>query len=262
MARYKPRYQRNAAVKRRGRRFLLFASILILILSVPAITGTYAKYIQEDSYEKIAKAPEFYFTSDYLTAKGEEYVLNPDIDGTASVTFELRNYDGLNISELDINYNVNVSSSSGTYTLSSGSGTLPKKAQSKVAIQLSSLIPGERYVVTASGENGYQHTLKAVFTVATEPSGFFKNTRNYGDYVLLTVWTEKNDGTVSVNVPAGLIPDATDDVLTQVSEDSTFQVTLNAYESSSYRFFTTGDYNGGAISVTHNGSSLPETTLD
>ena len=77
----------------------------------------------------------------------------------------------------------------------------------------------------------------------------YTNTRSYGDYVLLTVWTADRGATVSFTVPAGLIPDGTDPALTGKVAGDAIELTLGANESRSYRFFTTAAYNGNVIAV-------------
>ena len=217
-----------------------------------------AKYIQGTERQASVKAKQFYFTSDYLIPAGKTYILNAGASGTADITFQLRNYDGLHKSELDISYTVTVDPAVAPEF--SGNKTITVAEQSE-AVTLKGLLPGNSYTVTVVGQNGYQQTLSATFEVAPVERIMFKNTKNNGDHVILTVWTEGLAGTASITVPTGLIPDATDDALTTKHAGDTVTVTLEKDESRPFRFFTTVDYAGGNIPVTHNGNPVDEAPL-
>lgn len=262
MAKYTPKYGRTPATSRRRQKLTTKILLLLALLSAALAAvagGVAAKYARRDSDQVIAKAKEFYFTSDYLTVNDSEYTLN---EGRTSFSFELRNYDGLNISEMDIHYTVTVTSS-GTdrVTPSPAKGTLSADAESKVMVELTGLIPGNTYNVEVKGANGYEQTLKTRLVVKRN-SGFFKNTKAYQDYVILTLWTKDTAGTASFTVPDGLIPDATNADLTGKMAGNTISVTLGKYESRTYRFFIGAGYSGGEITVTYDGSTLPETAID
>ena len=250
MAKHKLKYLKTAApVSRKRKRLvpiLLLAVISVLAVTVGLTWNSVAKYLQETNNEGVAKAKEFYFTSDYLSAEGKKHIVSPGADGTVDVSFELRNYDGLNVSELDITYEVSVQPS--VEVTSSGDKTISVSEKTET-VTLHDLRAGTTYTVTVTGSNGYSHTLKATFEVEPAPTGIFKNTTNYGDYALLTVWAEGTGGTVTITVPTGLIPDATDDMLTGKDAGSTVALTLKAYESRTFRFFTTATYTGEKIPV-------------
>lgn len=270
MAKYVPKYQKPAAPKRRRQKWIvpvLFSTVVVaLVVTVGLTWNSVAKYFESFSRDDAAvKAKEFYFTSDYLTPEGKTYTLTPGADGTVDVTFELRNYDGLNKSELDIGYTVTIQPNVDITYHGDKSINVRKVIDGQVIegeamekVTLENLEAGQTYTVTATGENGYQQTLRATFVVDPVVTGLFKNTKNYGDYVLLTIWAEDEGGTVKFTVPSGLIPDATDDMLTGKDVDSEITVVLNAHESRTFRFFTTSTYAGGVIEV----QGLPETTLN
>ena len=90
--------------------------------------------------------------------------------------------------------------------------------------------------------------------------GIYKHTENYGDYVILTIWTQGVEKDATVTIPDGLIPDYTDAALNGKSANVSFSVNLKENQSVSYRFFTTGTYNKAPIKVT-SGDVLPETPL-
>ena len=255
MAKNRSKQQDPAAPKRRGRKWLAptiwCVAVAIMIVTVGLTWDSAAKYFQSLEREAAVKAKEFYFTSDYLTPEGKEYHLH---SGITQVAFELRNYDGLNVSELDINYEVTVSTAA---TVENPTGCVTV-AEGKETVTLSGLQAGKTYTVTVTGSNGYEQVLRATFIVDAAETGIFKNTKNYGDYVILTIWTADAARTVSFTVPAGLIPDATDDALRNKTEGSEITVTLDAHESRTFRFFTTGAYAGGEFSV----KGATETTLN
>ena len=237
-------------------RIFLAVSIAAVLVAVGFVGGAVAKYFYGRNHSAVIKSKEFYFTSDYMTPEGKEYTLNP---GTLSVPIELRNYDGLNSSELDIHYTVSVEpAASVSY---SGDQTITVSEGVEI-ITVSGLEEGKTYTVTVTGSSGYVHTLRATFTVEEAITGVFKNTTNYGDYVLLTVWSEGMSGTVTVTVPQGLIPDATDDALTGKVAGSAVEVSLNSYQSRTFRFFIADGYGGEAIPVILEGALLDESTLN
>ena len=141
---------------------LLVAAVVISV----SVWGTSARYVHQSQNEAVVKAKEFYFTSDYLVSGTKKYELNP---GQTEVTIQLRNYDGLKVSELDVNYTVTVDEKS-------YSGTIPAGTATDVPITLNNLEPGKEYVITATGSNGYTKTISAIFTVKNEKEGIFKHT--------------------------------------------------------------------------------------
>ena len=276
MAMRAPKKQKNAAPLLRGKPRLasvVFSTAVVAVgLAVGLTGGSLAKYFQSTDRNTAAKAKEFYFTSNYLTQLGSEYNITPGPGGTVDVSFELSNFEGLNQSELDIHYTVTVTDdTAGTHNVAvsySGNKTLTAGGNGETeTITLNGLQAGKTYTVTATGENGYRQTLTATFVVDSMVTTIFTNTRSYGDYVLLTIWTADKGATVSFTVPTGLIPDATDPALTgkegivpgqEATEKNTVTLTLGVNESRSFRFFTTGAYNGSAIAV----AGATETTIN
>jgi len=260
MAKYAQK-ARNAAPKRRPRqsrvtRVLAGIAAGMAVLTAGMTWGAVAKYTHQSQRTGLVRAKEFYFTSDYLMPTSNTvYTLN----GDDSVTFELRNYDGLLKSELDITYEVSVSGGA-TLTLN-GDGKLTRDEE-KESVTVSGMTPGNSYTVTAVGRNGYEKTLYATFTVKKPNEGIFYNTKRVGDYVLVTVWTENATASdIVVSVPDGFIPDATDKALeTYTAGTGTVSMAdLGAYQSRSYRFFTAGgDIN--AITVTAGGTPVNKET--
>lgn len=245
---------RDSAPKRKHRRnrlttALAVVAVLSAVLTASLAWGAMAKYAHQSKREGLVRAKEFYFTSDYLATNNPEYTLNPGNAETTSVTFELRNYDGLLVSELPVKYTITVTDNDPDYnaTVAIGGNSEIAVGEAKESITLSNLRLGKSYTVEAKGSNGYEKTLYATFTVKKPNEGIFYNTKKVGDYVLVTVWTENATASnIVVTVPTNFIPDATDVALSgwTTGAGSVAMENLNAYESRSYRFFQ----NGGDIS--------------
>ena len=225
--------QKNKRSRRNISAVLGLAAVLLL---GAVVWGVAAKYTQQSSSDAVIRAREFYFSSDLLVEGGKVYSLNP---GTTSVSFTLSRYeDGLRSAEENVAYTVTTTGG----TLDKTKGTI---TDTDVTVTLNGLSDGGEYTVTAVGSAGYEKTLSATFKVQTTPTGFYKYLDTYdAAYVLLTVWTEDCAGDVTVNFPAGLIPDATDEDLADVQNYgggtySAGSVThaYKEYESRTYRFF-------------------------
>ena len=253
MAKYAPKFKKINWGSLQLTRKLLPLLLLSVVLFVSATWGSNAKYVHRSGGTGLVKAPEFYFTSDYLREEEIPYTLNP---GTTSVTFQLRNYDGLKVSELPVEYAVKVNAQD------LASGTISADTDSDISITLNGLVPGQEYKVEATGRNGYTKTLRAKFTVKSADENIYKHTEIYTDYVILTVWTQGIEANASVTIPAGLIPDYTDSRLIGKSAGESFNVDLGKNESQSFRFFTTAEYGRQPITVTYGASALPETSLN
>lgn len=254
MANETPRFDKKSLLRK------LPAVLLVAAVAVAAtVWGTNARYVHQNQEEAVVKAKEFYFTSDYLVPGGARYELNP---GTTDVTFHLRNYEGLKVSELDVNYTVTV----GETELDSGKIVANKEKDESITLE--NMTPGVEYTVTAASytgatpDSGYTKTISATFVVKSAKEQIYKNTQHFGDYVLLTVWTQGKAGTAAVTVPTGLIPDRTDPALEKVVAEEGFEVSLGANESASFRFFVAKGYGGGDIPVTVGNESLSETALN
>ena len=266
MAKHKPKYRRTVPKKKRRisrlTSTLMVIALMSALLTAAMTIGAVAKYSHQSGGEAIVRAREFYFTSDYLMPGGKLHKLNQTTNEALTVQFELRNYEGLNVSELDIHYDIQLNSNDKTATLSANKGTISRngKNENKVVITLSGLKAGCSYEVIATGRNGYSKTLSAAFEVLESTENIHKNTTKYKDYVILTIWTDAIAAeNLTVSVPAGLIPDRTNTNLRNVG--NSFTVSLAKYSSVAYRFFTAGGYDGSPITVTKNNTPLSETSL-
>lgn len=234
MARRRHKYER--APKFRGAAYIW---LLISILISASVWGVSARYIQQREQALLAQAKMFYFTSNLLAEEADtKYILNP---GTTSVEIVLKNHiDSLRISEDDIQYNIYVDDIKKDETELLAGGT---PLEEKFILTVES---GKTYTVRAEGNAGYTKNLYATFEVLETPKHFYKHVDAQDkNVVLLTVWTEDVSGDVTVQFPAGLIPDNTDSKLAGTGNLSgnsygageTDAFELHEYESVTYRFF-------------------------
>ncbi len=261
-----------------SKRTLILIIALIVVASSIATGGVIAKYAKTlRNDESHVTAKQFYFESDYLVetviegAQGS-YHLNSTIE---SVSFNLYNFqremcadpncqDCAFTTQVDCDYTVNVTSDDLTFTLSEDQFSAPADTKTTQTVTLSGLKPGHSYQVSVTANGGYTKTLYATFSVDKENHGFFMNVAETETYVLLTVWTERySTGSITVNVPEGLIPDATDPILKDIENYKTvddvnkyteFNFTdagsfQSASSSRSYRFFKTDGYTAGSFTV-------------
>ena len=242
--------------------------VLIILLLGLAAGGVYAKYVYSNAATGTVLAREFYFSSDYLSADGAAYTLNP---GTTEVTFELRNHgDSLRYSSDDIVYKISVTGTDATETtptsvslsvggknIQSGEtqedSPLKKDEKSSITITMSDLLDGHTYTVTATGtggykvgddykndgKGGYSETLTATFSVLSAGTGVYMHldTTNSA-YVVLTVWTENVTGDATIMFPDDLIPDSTDPILATIQN---YNIETGMYTGTSFSDNTSFD---------------------
>ena len=236
--------------KRRTGKGWICVMVAFALLGILTAGGIYAKYMQESQAAGHITSPEFYFTSNMLSETANTYKLNSGSGGTTEITFEVRNYaDEYRIADKDIEFTVNVSPSDGV-SVKVGSevtnqGTLAAPSASSASITVSGLMSGEIYDISVTGN---------------ADKGIYKYTDSKDtNYVTLTVWTGNISGAVNISIPKGLVPDATDDVLSSVYNYNgeynavQFKDSTNfteGYSSHVYRFFKTAGYSGGAFTVT------------
>ena len=236
---------------------MIYAGILLLLASVAVTSGVLAKYADSRKQDpKKATAKSFYFESDYLTADDHLYKLNA---GTTSIDLKLYNYENeLRFSEVACTYTITVVSDDATVTIGDTqtkqtSVSVEGGTRTDTEITVGGLEDGYEYKVTVVADGGYQKTLGAIFSVAPAQRGLFMNVNaSNAEYVVLTVWSENVSGEVKISVPAGLIPDTTDPIMTDITNYGAegfgaFEFTdsesfSKAYSSHSYRFFKSADF--------------------
>lgn len=221
------------------KRNIVVPLVLILALAVILSVGVvYAKYVKSYKDTGLITSKTMYFASDYLTEEGAAYTIS-----STTVTIQLMNYpDDLRVSEIPVNYAISVEPNDGVSVIGN-TGTLGDddliKDSDKIVI--SELKRGKTYTVTAIGENGYQKTLSATFTVVPEEAQFYYSITQNEYYVLLTVWTENIKGAAEINFPNTLLPDNTDMLMRGVTQMQGVFTDAESfgkeYSSRTYRFF-------------------------
>lgn len=240
MKNIKKRYQSNICI-------IVFITVISLFVGYSS-----AKYLYQINGDSLFRAKEFYFESNLLRNEDVEYILNPN---TTEISFTLTNsLDELRTAEDDIEYVISVDNGA---TLSKSSGSLIKNVVSSELITLSNLEKGNTYTVTATGKAGYKKTLEAKFTVSDSDKNLWKHLDVNDEYVLLTVWTENLSGEISIDFPAGLIPDNTDNIMSNVvnfngaeylgSTINDNQNFTHVYSTHIYRFFIDKDTGSNLI---------------
>lgn len=192
---------------------------LLLLVVVVLFTGyTLAKYFTEMDHENAYVAKNFYFESDLLD--GSTHTLQPGAD---SVSFVLMNYpDSLRVSEVAIPYTVSITGPVNDST----TGTLPMVKQTDT-ITFDNLTPGT-YTVTANATSPYTKTLTATFVIPASESAVSCSVSD-GDgspVCYLTISVGDYAGPISVNLPAGVILDPTETLVTNVTPNTEYRYTF------------------------------------
>jgi hypothetical protein len=240
-------------------RYIVYLFALLAILS-GIVVNVVSKYVRTNKEQAYVQAQEFYFESDLLTEEGKEYELASE---TTEIVINLRNNaDELRYSQGDIKVVFEVTENGNsikneTITLSGG-----KVDDEKITFEVEY---GKTYEVTATGSCGFEKVLKGTFIITDVDETLYKRVEQTNEYVELTVWTKNLTGVVEISIPDGLIPDNTNDILTNVkTEDASFEDRKNfqnAYSSYTYRFFKTNNnsYDESDFDVTcTNGSAITE----
>ena len=224
---------------------VLFAFFALL----GAVAMVSAKYVQTKDNTATAAAVNAYFTSDLLD--GTTHTISPNSDGTASVTFRLQNHaDELRYSEADLTYTVTVDNGA---TVSPDGGTIQAGKNHDADITLSGLKAGQSYTVTATTSEPYVMKLTGTIQVSAVNSGITVSTEDKTQYVLVTVSTADYSGNVTLNYPAGLIPDNTDSMMASWTTGKAAQTfKMDANSAHIFRFFKDTGYSGNGSEVTAN----------
>lgn len=225
--------------KRQPLMFLLCGVFVLIFLG----RGLYAKYMNQKSVSEAPIAEEFYFTSDFLSENGKNYILASNIQ---QLTFELRNYeDELRSSASEIEYTYVVTKNGTEISKQTGRIKKGEDIGNKESITLSDLSAGE-YTIVATATNPYKKSLKATFTIPEESEDidYTINDSEQSPYVLLQVSTHSYDGNIEINWPAGLIPDSTQEDLKNIKNyndqeytKGSIKLKVASYSSYTYRFF-------------------------
>lgn len=239
--------------KKLNKKVLACRILVIVVLLLSCLTsGILAKYAVEREKGVSVGAANFYFRSDLLKEEEHTYMLNA---GTETIEFVLYNYaDSLRVSEVDIQCSVTASNGL-TVQMQSGN-PMAKNAHSQIRVRVSGFENGKTYTITATGTGGFVQVLSATFTVREYDTGFYKHVdiSNEG-YVTLNVATGNTSGTVTFDIPTGLIPDRRDELLETVT--TTVMFDLGVHSARAFKFIIPDDYEGSfEFIVTLNGTII------
>lgn len=145
------------------RTMLLLLVLLVAVLGVGSVT--LAKYVTQKKDKDTAIPTNFCFNSSYLKEEKPSQKYNVY---TSVIQFDLKNYDGVNITEKDIDYSIIVTNDEGTDVTSQatvvGKTILTGSQESKKEISISGL-PADTYTVTVTSTSPYSKTISADFVV-------------------------------------------------------------------------------------------------
>lgn len=249
--------QRPTGAKRK-RRLPLYSLVLIgCLAAVGLFAGLSARYVHLHSDTDAALAQHFYFTSDVLgepaagggVSSDNTYTLRAGVDQIDLVLYN--SADDLRSSEVDIDYTVTIVDEDGNAVdgQAAQSGTITV-ADGQAAVSFEGLAPGT-YTVTANATKPYTATLVGKFTVVAGTQGLSYAITDGGAYIVVTVSSAGEGGAVTLKWnSANLIPDETNSQLN--GKTGSVEVTLDAYSSTTYRFFkqTSDTYTTSKTAIT------------
>lgn len=198
------------------------AAAVLAVAVVLALAGfAAARYVMQQQQDGLATATDFYFTSDYLKESGENatYYIDPSTD---DFTVELRNFaDDLRTTSGGISYSVNATNAS----VASGSGMLKgtERSTAKVTVTPSSGV--QEFTVTATSTSPYAQELTATF-IRAKGNHYTVEDASGNTAAVLTMTCADSGGPITLDLPSGVIPDATDG---RVSENTFKPVDSGVY---------------------------------
>lgn len=180
---------------------LLAAAVLLALGGITA-----ARYVQQHRQDGVASAKEFYFTSNYLKESKENatYFIDPKI---GSFQIALYNTEDLQRQTAkDIRYTV---TAEGAGVEDSANGTLTGEQQSMALLTVSPTVAEGKVTVTAKAFSPYQKELTATFELALG-NQYQVEDETGNTAAVLTVTCTDDGGSISIILPDGVVPDATD----------------------------------------------------
>lgn len=209
--------------------------LLLLVLIAAAVVlarGISARYVLQEKKAGVAVAKEFYFTSDLL-GEGTDNTYTIDA-GTESFDIKLFNYeDKFRVTANAIKYEVVVTG-----------GTVDNTAKASITGELQTLVGGggneavitvkpngtAPVVVTATSTSPYKKVLKATFNLASGNQYTIEDKADNTAAVLTITCTDIADSakgkTFTIELPTGVIPDATDSRVAKGVAANTYTFTV------------------------------------
>lgn len=201
---------------------LIFPALGVLAAAVLlAFTGiTAARYVLQQKQSTVAETAEFYFNSDLLKewktgAEAVVYYMDPAASG-----FEIKlfNYaDSMRKSTVDISYTV---SAEGGGHATADKGDI-KTAENENTIEISMDGTGADIAVTVASDAPYKKELKAIFRPGMG-NQYTVNDAVGNTAAVLTMICADDSRTITLKLPANVIPDATDSRITVGSGNYSF----------------------------------------
>ena len=194
-------------------------AILIILIAFIALFGiTLARYVMEKSEQGVVASDDFYFYSDLLKDASEkaEYYIDP-----AKNTFQIKlmNYaDALRITQKNINFTVSVENGSAE----PASGTFNGSNKTESFVTITPVDNAEDIKVTVTSTAPYEKTISAVFHRI--PGNQYKVEDAPGNRAaVLTMTCIDDPKSISITLPAGVIPDEADGRVAKGDGDNTYQ---------------------------------------
>lgn len=193
----------------------LFIAVAVFLCVIAGIT--FARYILQDEHSGVAEAEAFYFTSDLLAEEEENksYFIDPATEEFVIIFFNAE--DSKRITKQNITFEVTAVGGTvkekGNFTLSGGDS-----AQAKVTIHPDS--GADTVTVKAVSSAPYAKTLTATFQLAAENQYKLEDTAGERAAVLSITCAQLPVDGISLIVPDGIVPDATNTFITRESDRS------------------------------------------
>lgn len=202
----------------RKKRYVFPGLILLAATVLLSLSGvTAARYVKQQKKSEVAEAQTFYFTSDLLKMEKESatYYVDP---AKETFSFMLYNWeDSQRYTSDEIKYDVIVSDGS---TVDPSSGQL-KGALSEQKITVTPA-GAKEITVTATATSPYAMTLTATFK--RELGNKYRVEDAAGNRVAALIMTvTDNTESITLTLPTGVYPDATDGRITGTAGKYTFQ---------------------------------------
>lgn len=201
--------QSNLDEQKRHRRFL----VLILLAAVVLLSFagvTVARYVTQQTHSGVAEAKSFYFTSDLLCEVSQPdaaampvYYIDPQ-----AVKFEINLFnwaDSKRVTSDEISYTVDIAGGTAVH-----SGIIAGGIKNNSVILVSPNSGSNEITVTVSSDKPYKKTLVGKFKLA-QGNKYNVEDKPGNTAAVLTITCTDGEKDITIKLPDGVIPDATDD---------------------------------------------------
>ena len=182
------------------------AAAALAVAVVLALAGyAAARYVMQQQQDGLATATDFYFTSDYLKESSESatYYIDPS---TNDFTVELRNFaDDLRFTSQGIDYKLTAEGA----VVDPVSGTMAGGTRDLATISVKPTAQ-DAFMVTAISASPYTQTLTATF-IRAKGNHYTVEDASGNTAAVLTMTCADSGGPITLDLPSGVVPDATDD---------------------------------------------------